>query len=236
MATHTETRLSQIAEVARRMKADRVRLHGNDPDPEESDLGHVILCDRQNELMAQVMPKEGGPLMVRACCFWTAALLPCDVLFLVTDGRMKTVEAEEDVALGQLHEDWMAGKREGISEVLCVQRYPFIGPATFVFYAYEREGTQLTWKHVFSQGQNEGATDDHFKAGFAKRREFWPKLRQTLDQEAGSQELTLEEQRFHEGRGIARYLSTRQGVGAVKILTDPPAFFVEGQEEEEPSD
>lgn len=116
-----------------------------------------------------------------------------------------------------------------------IERHPMIGPATMAIYVYELNGKTLTWKHIstFDEDKLDGAINDYVKGGFKRAREISTKIRKVMDEGAREAELTLDEQKFHEDRGIARFLSKCDGVGMVQVRTDPPARFIKGMEQDE---
>jgi len=231
---------SAVAEIARRMKNDKVREHGLDADESNADI--MSFCVGVRGGVHRFMIYHGpGPYAARQAAYWTALLTRCDEVYIVADARYKTIPLEEVEATGdpeggyeagQLGEEWEAGQREGIQECLVVQRYPFLGPVTCAYYNYTRDGDKIRWTHVFSPDpeMNAGAIDDHIQAAFRQKGDLDIQITKFMDDAAAGAEFTLEEQKYWEDRGAAKFLSTKSSVFLATVLTDPPVSFREGQE------
>jgi hypothetical protein len=226
-----------VAEIARRMKMEKVREFGNSPDEEDADIMGYVACLRGGEHIALAYHGPGHQAM-RQTVFWSAAMMRCHEIFVIGDARYKTYEpmaAEEFLKVyeaGNLQEQWQAGNREGIKEALMIHRYPILGTPTVAHYLYNRQGTKLTWEHVHQYPADgmQGAIYDHAQAGWRLARVMGPKLQAQIDKNAREMELTLEEQRFHTDRALARALSQQTGVFLVTTFEAPEATFVRGHE------
>jgi len=235
----SDAQFSVIAETVRRMKREKVVKYGNDPDEELSDLMNFCAGVRAGKQLF-VVYNGPGPLSARQCAYWTALYLSCDEIFLVADARYKTVESEEGYGPGTLTNMWNQGDREGIQECIIVHRYPYIGPRSIAHYDYLREGNKLTWGAVrFTDPEihQEGAIDDHVQAGFAKRREVQPtidKMLRVMHSAMDRQGFPPDERPYWTDRGMAKYVSSREGVFLVQYLSHSPglpdAVFKDGHE------
>jgi hypothetical protein len=239
-----------VAEMARRMKLDRVTEFGDDPDGEKSDLrGHVTVVRNGEPVMLVYV--GNGTEAARQCIYWCAALLRADELVLVTDARMRTYDAPKNVSdedrerwlheadyghrPGEFQEDWNEGRRDGITECLIVQRMPAMGPARMNVYPYVRNGRKLTWQTdpIKDGGEIAGAIPDYARDGYNAARETTAKILAEIDKlwaEAGNAPLPPPEYQFHLDRALARMASEREGVAAVSVIADR-SLFVNGEEE-----
>ena len=246
------TEISVIAEIARRMKQEKVAQHGNDPDESMSDLMSFVACVRQGMLIF-VVYNGPGPYAGRQCAYYSAMLARCDEFFIVADARYKTFEAlegwyegisnEEYERLfyettgygpGKIGEEWEAGKREGVQECLVIARYPLLGPPTIAHYMYERVGRKLTWTAVnqISNDIESGAIHDFIVEGLKKRREIGPELEKFIEQSAKDLKLTDWENEYHTDRSTARFLSKQPGVWVVSYMgQEDKAYHFKGGDE-----
>jgi hypothetical protein len=220
-----------VAEIARRMKWQLVADHGNDANEELSDLRSFVVVIRAGQQIGLVYASP-GPDGVREACYWAGALLRPHELFLVADARMRTYEPAEkppDVRKGQYQEDWEAGRREGITECVIIQRIPVIGNPSMAMYPYVRQGTQLRWERerVRETDSLGGAVLDYARAGF-KEAQRHSEMIKILDQTAQLAGLSQEEKSHHIDRACARHISTVMD-GLVHLF-DGEASFIEGAE------
>lgn len=251
MAT-AEAQFAVIAEIARRMKQEKVAQYGNDPDESESDLMSFMACVRNGKQIF-VVYNGPGPYAARQCAYASAVFARCDEYFLVADARFKTFEPVEGwyegisheeyeklvyektgYGPGKLGEDWEAGKREGIQECLVISRYPLLGPSTTAHYMYEQKGTKLAWTHV-AQIPNDieaGAVADYIREGLRKGREIKPEVDQFIRESATRLGLTDWENEYHTDRATARILSKQPGVWIVSYIGqhDRQEHFKDGEE------
>jgi hypothetical protein len=224
-----------IAELARRLKAEQVQKYGHSADESDADLRAFAVCVRSSRHIALIHAGP-GPRAPRLVCFWGAALMRCDEVYLVTDYRSKTEQVEDldnfvEPELGEFQRLWEEGKREGLSEGVMVVRMPFLGPVTSLSYPYVRTGTKLTWMPQTNQEPDhiEGAVPNFAKMGWERRQEMWPKMAHILDEGAAALGLPPDKQDWHTDRAIARYVSQQEGVGLVDWLEGGESF-AKGQE------
>jgi hypothetical protein len=225
-----------IAEMGRRMKAEVVALYGNDADEERSDLRNFTVCVRQGE-NAFLLEVGSGVDAVRQTCFWSAALIPCDEVYLVADGRFKNVELKDwddpnfvEPEKGEFQREWEAGRRQGLNEGLMISRFPYIGNPSLRVYPYKRKGTKLTWDTGDPGGQIAGGAVPNFAAdGFRARREHSDEMWQIMHDMGDSMDLDRERQQYHMDRAMARLVSEKDGVYRVAVLEDG-STFMDGKE------
>ena len=226
-----------VAEIARRMKGEKVRAYGDSPDEEDADLMGYVACLRGGEHIALVYHGPGHQAM-RQTVYWCAAVMRCHELFVIGDARYKQYEPmteeefEKIYEAGNLQEQWQAGNRDGIKEAIMIHRYPILGKPTVAHYLYQREGTKLTWEHVyqFDPDDMQGAVYDHAIAGWERARKEGPKFMAQVDKNAREMGLGVEEQRFHLDRALCRFVSARPGVFLASTFEEPTTTFVRGME------
>jgi hypothetical protein len=225
-----------IAEIARRMKRECVLEFGNDPDEELSDLRSFVIVVRNGRQVALIFV-GAGPDATRHTCYAAAAIMRPHEIFLVADARMRTYAPEAgmpDVRHGEYQEDWQAGRREGITEAIVVQRMPVIGEATMASYPYVRNGTQLRWlKHGGPLKSPSGTVINATRQGYANARKSWPQLEAVLNLSGEYTEMSKASQEHHTDRACARFLSSQ--TDAVVTLFDANVFdadvtFIDGEE------
>ena len=242
-----ESNFSVVAEIARRIKQEKVREHGDDPDESLSDLMSFVVGLRQRKQLFMLIHGP-GPQSARECVYLAATYLySCDELFQVADARyrvyvpdipmeewQKMTEDEQttymyekgNVGPGKIGEAWERGEREGIQECIVIQRMPFAGPITSANYNYERTGRTIKWTHVLQSQDNQGAIVDYFKGGLRKRKELYPILdkmgRDTLADMTQDHDFTKEEAQYWIDRGMAKYLSSYKSVFLVHYLGEVP--------------
>lgn len=230
------TSFEAVAEIARRMKQERVAKYGLYKNEEKSDLANFCVCVRQGETIALVQSDMASTDSVRQIVYHSAVLMPVDEVFLVGDSRFMTGQEEDKERLaklqqGELQERWQAGNREGITEGLMITRFPVLGPPEFRGYPYRRQGKKLTWGPVMDTGTLEGGAIPAAAArGFAKRKEFWPEFQKTLDLGAKLMSISEDRKQYHLDRVVGALLSEQTGVGAVMVFREPLVTFVKGKE------
>jgi hypothetical protein len=255
---HREAEFAVIAEIARRMKQDKVREFGNDPDESLSDLMSFTAGIRGGKQLF-VVYHGPGPYSARQCCYWTALFTSCTEIFLVADARYRTFEPlegwhegmsnEEYEKLfyeqtgygpGKISADWEAGMREEIKECLVISRFPYIGPTTSAHYMYEQQGTKLTWRQI-SQFDNDvegGAIQDYVKEAWRKRKEIQPQIDEAVKKvhaDMTREDFPPAERQYWTDRGMASFLSAKPGVFLVQYLGGlsdelPDVVFKDGKE------
>jgi hypothetical protein len=228
-----------IAEIARRMKMEAVTEYGDNPDEELSDLRGFLVVVRGGKQVA-IIHFGPGPEAPRQTCYAAAALMRADELFLVTDARMRTYtpddydETSETHQLGRYQKDWEAGRRDGLTECLLIQRMPKVGDYTTTMYPYERHRTSLRWlEHAGELQDVGGAIPDYTRQGYTKARNWEGQMKTILDHVAKESGLSPAEQERHTDIACARMLSEETGAlvtlfGAALVGGD--VTFVEGQE------
>jgi hypothetical protein len=259
MSASPETRFSVIAEITRRMKTDKVHQFGDDPDESLSDLMNFCVGVRSGQQLF-IVYNGPGPLSARYCGYWSALFLGCDEIFCVADTRMKTYDPEPDDphALvpqsdevrqeefyrnhpefypGSLSDEWESGQREGIQEAIQICRYPFLGPATIATYEYVRTGSKIVWGKVWEHSDNTGAIDDYIKEGYRKRRQVQPEMTDLIGRihaDMAKEGFPPEERPYWTDRGVAKMVSSLEGVFCVQHLSQIPGLpdvtFSQGEE------
>lgn len=242
MTTTSDLTIEEVAELGRRMKRERVVKYGNDPNPQESDLRPFVVCVRDGRQVAWVTAGE-GQVATRTCVYWGAALMRCELVYVVADARFKYLPKdagfdEDAFQPGDFQREWEAGNREGLTEALAITRLPAMGPATMLSYPYEREGTKLTWlTDAMPPGQPSamrGALLDQARRGFLDARKLTsdPEFLELMDLIGGLSSDECEEHRsFHFDRAAGRFISGQDQVGRV-IVGNPPSIFIGGDEME----
>jgi len=250
-----EANFSVVAEIARRIKREKVAEFGDDPDESLSDLMSFVVGLRNRKQLFMLVHGP-GPTSARECVYLAATFLNCDELFQVADARYKaympTKEEQESEAwkegiiggyeAGSLGKLWESGQREGIQETLVIYRMPLIGPVTTCNYNYERTGRQIKWTHVLQtpEDQHSGAIMDYFKAGLEKRREIYPEIVKMYEKISAEMvhdhDFRKDEAQYWMDRGMMKYLSGYSCVfiahymGEVKDLGLTDALFSKGEE------
>jgi hypothetical protein len=260
MSTSAEAHFSTIAEIARRMKTDKVHEYGDDPDESKSDLLNFCVGVREGRQLFLVY-NGPGPYSARNCAYWSALFLSCDEIFSVADARMKSFGPEPDLDTpllpksdeqretefyanhpefhpGSVGEEWERGEREGIQECIQVSRYPYIGPATIASYNYVRTGRRIVWGKVWMHPMDahSGAIDDYVKEGYRKRRQVQPEINEMLAWQhsmMAKDGFPERERAYWTDRGMAAMVSKREGVFLVQYLGYdglPEVIFRDGEE------
>ena len=255
-----EANFSVVAEIARRIKREKVAEFGDDPDESLSDLMSFVVGLRNRKQLFMLVHGP-GPMSARECVYLAATFMNCDELFLVADARYKAfmpdipgwqdmTKDEQEAAFyeqsqygpGSLSKLWEAGQREGIQECITIQRMPLIGPITTANYNYERTGRQIKWTHVLQtpEDQHSGAIMDYFNAGLKKRREIYSEIVQMYEKISNEMvhdhDFRKDEAQYWMDRGMMRYLSSYQCVfiahymGEVKDLGLRDTLFSKGKE------
>ena len=225
----------RTAELARRMKADVVKKQGWRKAEDAADLPSFVLTESDGHLRALIHPGPGVDGM-RNAVFIAAAMFPCDAVWIVSDARMRTYAKEEwpeaeKLRQGELSDDWHAGRRDGISEVIIIWAQPRQGEGRFRAYPYRRIATNLRWGEAFDPDSIDGALLDHAQAGFAKHEELWPEFVKMTGLYAELLELPDAERDYHRDRAVARYVSGSDWASSVSLLDDG-GMFIEGEEVE----
>jgi hypothetical protein len=258
----SDAQFALIAEITRRMKQSKVAEFGDSPDESDADIFNFTVGIR-DEKQHFIVYHDHGPESARQCAYWTALYLSCDVIFQVADARYKTFEEPPDdgqallpksdeqreeefyryhegnLYPGALGEAWERGEREGIMECIVIMRYPLVGQPTMANYDYQRQGRKLVWGKIRKEDpdQHSGAIDDYIKEAFRKRKQVQPiidELVSRIHADMAKQDFSARERKYWSDRGMASYLSTREGVMLVQYLSQvkglPDAVFRDGQE------
>jgi hypothetical protein len=228
-----------IAEQARRLKRDVVRKYGDYRDESLCDITNVVFVVRNGQPRIMVMVGEGQDA-TRQCVYWSAAVMQADELYLVADTRYREypdvkdregAEAvERTVKHGDFQRDWQAGRRDGLTEALILQRLPAMGPMTITTYPYVRTGRQLVWqKHPIAGQPNEveGVVPDYARQGYNDARAA--NLKGVLGELGDLIGIPEDLRSHHTDRAMARFVSEKKGVGGVIVLDDH-SLFVKGKE------
>jgi hypothetical protein len=206
--------LEAIAEIGRRMKLERVITYGGGRVEEMADMPAVVVAERDGEGIAIVTANINSADAARMCVYYVAACLRPTVVYLIADSRMRFVPREEELGRhGQLQEDWNAGQRAGITEVLTITRLPKGGPITCRYYPYKRAKKKLHWLEVITPDEGtviEGAIVDYVTAGYSDDR-----YREVFE-EFGSDPETA----GSIDRAACRFLSTMEFVYRVRLVRD----------------
>jgi hypothetical protein len=230
-------RFSEIGEMARRMKLDVVHKYGDHPDESFADLPNVVSVFRDDKPVILVYP-EGDSEAVRQCVYWAAALLRADALYLVADARFRRMpegttpeeaQANEPHA-GDFQRDWEAGRRDGLAECLLVHRLPALGPSELVTFPYVREGRKLTWlESSHMERELGGAVPDYARQGFNDARDKARMMQEAADEMAVLFDVPPEDRLDTIDRALARFITTKEGVGRVVLLAQGLAEFEDGE-------
>jgi hypothetical protein len=232
--------LDAVAELARRMKQDRVREHGDSPEPGATDLPVHATAVRRAEPIANVWAGE-GPEGARNAVFYAAGFFRADVVYLIADSFVRrmpkgTDPDKLDIRPGQLQEEWSAGDHSTITECMFVYRVPFIGDATSHFYPYTRKRRRIEWEVVPDQmkpDRLEGAIPDYARDGYRTGRENFATLMPVLVDAAHQSGLPEAERDYHIDAGCARLVSGIGLTGPVMLIAGPePRLFIKGEEVE----
>jgi hypothetical protein len=208
--------LERIAEIGRRMKLDRVRTYGGGRVEELADMPALVIAERDGREIAVVTADLSEKDAARMCGYYVAACLRPTVVYLVADSRMRYMREgtnERDLRHGELQEDWQAGRRAGITEVMTITRLPKGGPITCRYYPYKRTGKKLRWLETIALDEGariEGALVDYVTAGFDDDRY------RELFEEFGSDPETA----GSIDRAACRFLSTQEFICRVRLLRD----------------
>jgi hypothetical protein len=221
------TTLDGVAELARRHKLEQVRRHRPGDREETYDLRTNVVVVRDGTTQAVVWA-GAGPDAARHVVYWSALFMGADELYLVADSVMRHVgpdEADYDHQ-GAVMDRWHRGDRAGITEALVVHRYPAAGAASWRFYPYTRQGRTVRWTDVLPDEADEvdGAIPDYAREGYRRAQEVSSVIAQIRRSVAGADPASF-------ARALARFVSLKEGVGAVELLTPAPAMFVEGAEQ-----
>jgi hypothetical protein len=220
-----------VAEIARRMKRDKAREYGNSDEPGVADLMTFCVVERRGHPIAHVYAGE-GPMGARQACYWTAALMRCDVVYLVADSYMRTgPDIDQDLRPGQLQEDWLAGRRTGLSECIVIYRAPAVGQPTMKFYPYARRGRTIKWAQDMGDAQHsEGAIVDNLREGYNDARRVMAEMAPILREAADALELTQPEREYHIDRATLTYISTQGPLMTALLNVVPIEVFVQGEQ------
>jgi hypothetical protein len=199
-----EMSFGKVAELARRLKVDVVRTHGDDPEEEASDLLPFVIGSRSGRMLVLVHPVP-GPDGVRRAVYITAALFRVDEVWLIADSRMAVVdEGDELPAQGDLAEEWRAGRRERIQEVMMISRLPRIGDPRITAYPYTRSGRHVSWAEARPADRVSGAITDYVRDGYRKGPELWAEVGPAIEALGGVIGVYGSERQYHIDRAVAR--------------------------------
>ena len=210
------TSLADVCELARRMKREVVACHGTDTDEERSDLPSFVAVVRRGRPVALVYTGP-GPDGGRLATYWAAALMRPEEIFTVLDCRSRTASSLEglgSVQKGKLDRDWRAGRRSGLVECLWVQRYPVMGPPSYVMYPYERAGRRLTWLEPWDGDDDDhtaGAIPEHARQGYNDGRANLARIVPDLQVEADRIGVPDDERELFFDWALARLCSEQTG-------------------------
>lgn len=250
-----EANFSVVAEIARRIKREKVAEFGDDPDESLSDLMSFVVGLRNRKQLFMLIHGP-GPTSARECVYLAATFMSCDEIFQVADARYKVIQPVpgeeatdawkegimENYQAGSLGKLWESGQREGIQECIVIYRMPMIGPVTTASYNYERSGRQIKWTHVLQTPADghAGAIMDYYRAGLEKRREVYPQIQEMQDRMLAdmtrNHDFRKDEAQYWIDRGLTSYLSGYPCVflahymGEVKDLGLTDTLFRDGKE------
>jgi hypothetical protein len=225
------TTLDGVAELARRHKLEQVRRHRPGDREETYDLRTNVVVVRDGAQQAVVWAGV-GPDAARQIVYWSALFMGADELYLVADSVMRLVGPDEDDTghQGAVMNRWRRGDRVGITEALVVHRFPGTDASSFRMYPYQRQGRTVRWTQLdLPEGppdEVDGALVDYAREGFRRAVEVGPVLAQI--RRSAPQGVDVE---LAYARALARFVSLKEGVGAVQLLEPEPATFTEGFEQ-----
>jgi hypothetical protein len=209
----------QWAEVAKRLKLERVRQYGLTNNP-EVDLPCTTLVVRGGDAIALLY--GDGPDGGRATAYWAALLFRPQEIVSLSDSYFRVTKAEDeaDFAQGSISADWAAGRREGITESIVAVRMASDEPALAIMFPYERKGNKLRWvKWDGPSNKVEGAIADYAQEGFKHATEDPPIAAMDGDDEGPGLRL------------VARVASVKHGVAGVVVMWPKVSFWRDGEEE-----
>lgn len=220
--------MDAVAEIGRRMKLDQVIEHGDDADEEAADLPGQVVAVRHGQVFAivQLVPH---PLAPRQAMYWCALTMRPDELYLIADGRFKMSgegePAPEFSTPGQFSDEWRAGQRDTMTEGIVISRIPAEGPASITIYPYQRDGAHLRWLEPHGPSLDMGgAVIDHARHGYDEAAELAESLTR-LDELAGEIGMTTAEAWYRFDRAVARVVSEKEGVMAVRLVAGHELFI-----------
>jgi hypothetical protein len=219
MSTH-----GQWAEVAKRLKLDRVRRYGLTNNP-EVDMPCTTLVVRGEDTIAMLY--GDGPDGGRATAYWAALLFRPDEVISLSDSYFRTTKSDDpaDFAQGSISADWQAGRREGISESIVAVRMTADEPAVAIMFPYERTRQKVRWLPWDGPSTKvEGAIADYCQEGFKLARESPMPI----------SEFAAKGDAIHPGsfeRACARLASEKHGVAGVVVLWPKASWWRGGKEE-----
>jgi hypothetical protein len=213
----------QWAEVAKRLKLERVRRHGLS-NSAEVDVPTTTLVVRGGDTIALLYGQ--GPNGGRATAYWAALFFrPEEVISLSDSYYREEKPGEEGPKQGELSRDWAEGRREGMTEAIVAIRMAADEPAQAIMFPYERKANKLRWLTWDGPAQKvEGAIADSAQMGFdeAKTTDLpIASLGAYGDAEAPGQ--------FE--RAVARLVSQKDAVAGVVVMWPKVSFWRDGQEE-----
>jgi hypothetical protein len=209
-----------VAEIARRMKLERVQEGSDEGD---FDIHPFTVAVRHSEPIAIVYAGQ-GPEAARWSCLYAAAMFRADEVFMVADSFFRTYPTPpNEIRMGWMQQEWEAGRRDGISECIVISRVPILGPASALTYPYERQGHHLTWGE--SPGVLEGtggAVADYAKRGFEIARTDLRDLLPSMFALADLMELPPADRDYHLDAACAQYVALKEEVGGVSLVRAGP--------------
>jgi hypothetical protein len=216
-----------IAEVARRLKLEKVRKRGMYKDESASDLIPLAIVVRGKRQVAQLMPGP-GPDGAREMCYWAAALMRAHELYVIADSRMRMVEKDEadQVHQGMVTEAWHAGRRQDITEVIVIAHFPMVGEPQQRLYPYVRRVTKLEWLEEITPDPGtkvQGALIDYALDGFKASGKIFADL--LADLEGQPEFYPFDDETID--RGAAKFIST-QGPMVVLMERTGDRVYVDG--------
>jgi hypothetical protein len=221
----------RVAEMVRRMKVAVAQKEGWRSDPEAADLPPFIIASRAGHFVASLDPLP-GPNGVREAAHAAAAFMRADEVWVLADARMRTEVPPDYVPeQGDIQRDWLAGRRQGITEAMLVYRFTRDGEGQVHIYPYRRRVRKVEWLEPADPDDGtkvEGAIPDSVAAGFAESGSKFAEVLGVVEQVGDDIGLDLEERDYHIDRAIAQWL-TGQAVSSVSILDDRSLFDEEGE-------
>ncbi len=198
-------------EIARRMKREMVSKWKEGDPEEDCDLLTMAMAVRDGKVVAQVVAPS-GPRGHRFAVKAAALFFRASEVFVLADSIMKSVKEEdrkqaEDIAPGELHDNWRAGKRAGLSECIMACRMTAEGESEMRSWPYVRTGNKIEFGElVASPGVSfDGAIPDYAADGFAMAKEKWPELMEVMTMAAEATGVADDERYLD--RGAAMFAS-----------------------------
>ena len=219
------TTTDRWAEVARRMKLERVREFGA-TDSDMVDLPCATLVVRGGDAVACIYGQ--GPNGARAGADWAALMFAPDEVISLSDTVYRVEKEEKPFKQGDIARAWHTGHREGVTEaILAVRITPL--EALAIMFPYERTGRSLRWLAWDGPSSEvEGAVVDYARDGFGKAQDAVQGLEEAFELALGAGEpVPGAAAALH--RAIASMISKQEAIGAV-VLYEPLSFWEDGEE------